>query len=65
MQVAIIPGPDRTPQENELLSKFYYEIKASKPNLEIIIEEAKLAIGLSKVKIFSNNILRVELRGPN
>lgn len=65
IQVAIIPSPDRTPQENELLSKFYYEIKASKPDLEIIVEEAKLAIGLSEVKIFSNNILRVELRGPD
>jgi RNase adaptor protein for sRNA GlmZ degradation len=65
MQVAIIPSPVRTPYESELLSKFRYEIKTSKPDLEIIIEEAKLAIGLSNVKIFSNNILRVELRGPN
>lgn len=65
VQVAIIPGPDRTPQENELLSKFHHEIKASKPDLEIIVEEAKLAMGLSEVKIFSNDILRVELRGPD
>nr|POE80975.1 interferon-induced gtp-binding protein mx3 [Quercus suber] len=65
VHVAIIPGVDRTQEEIGNLSKFGHEINVLKPDLSKVVEEAKKAMGLSEVKLFSDDILRVELQGPD
>ncbi|KAL9099779.1 MAG: hypothetical protein Q9163_004766 [Psora crenata] len=62
--VAIIPGTERTDEDREKLKRFKV------PSVEIdefpnLIEEAKEAMGLgSGANSFTNDVLRVELSGP-
>lgn len=64
VEVKIHPSKDRDEAEKERLHAFHHEVDIAKPDLGDVIEKAKLAMGLSEGKIFSNDILRIELCGP-
>ncbi|KAF2166128.1 hypothetical protein M409DRAFT_23857 [Zasmidium cellare ATCC 36951] len=64
IKVSIIPGPDRDEEECERLSMFRYELASEDPDLSHIIEQAKQTMGISNAKVFSSDLLRVELQGP-
>jgi len=60
----ICPGPDRSDDEKKRLTAFEY----THDDLDIgqAVEDAKNAIGLNgNNKVFSNDILRVEISGPS
>ncbi|KID95315.1 interferon-induced GTP-binding protein Mx, partial [Metarhizium majus ARSEF 297] len=61
---SIIPGPDRLPQERERLCRFIVELDLTTPDMGMVVENAKEAMGISELKAFSTDILRVELCGP-
>ncbi|KAF2719333.1 hypothetical protein K431DRAFT_228850 [Polychaeton citri CBS 116435] len=64
-KASIIPGPERSAGEREMLTRFDLMIDASSPDLGDLVERAKTAMGLSDAKVFSTDTLRVELSGPN
>lgn len=64
VKVSINPGPERSADERERLSRFHLEIDIANPNLGSVVEKAKEAMGLSDTKVFSTDTLRVELCGP-
>ena len=63
-RISIIPGPERTEQERERLSSFHHDVHIANPDLGSIVGSAKEAMGLCDSKVFSTDILRVELCGP-
>lgn len=64
IKFSIMPGDDRYPDEKDFLSNWRPEVDLEGDGLEVVIEEAKTAMGLSTTKLFCNDILRVELSGP-
>ncbi|KAF2206158.1 hypothetical protein CERZMDRAFT_103746 [Cercospora zeae-maydis SCOH1-5] len=64
VKVSIIPGSDRNPEECRSLSQFNHKIDIVDPDLSGLIEQAKQAMGLSDMKVFSSDVLRVEFEGP-
>lgn len=62
-KVNIIPGPGRSQDEKEGLSAF----SRGTDDMDIgqIVEDAKVAMGLAGDKVFSTDILRVEISGPD
>lgn len=65
VKVSITPDPGRFPDEKEALTSWQPEVNLENDGLKQIIEEAKIKMGLQGTKIFSNDILRVELSGPD
>ena len=65
VKITINPGPERSVEEKERLSRFQPEITIAEPNLGLVVEKAKDAMGLSDTKVFSTDTLRVELSGPD
>ncbi|KAK1060944.1 hypothetical protein LTR33_012802 [Friedmanniomyces endolithicus] len=63
VKVSIIPGLDREDEESSRLSKFNHEVDIDSPDLSGVTESAKEAMGLSEAKVFSSDILRIELQG--
>lgn len=63
--VSIIPDAERPENEKRELKSFDKSIDIQDLNLGNAVEEAKDAMGLSDAKRFSNDILRVELCGPD
>ena len=63
-QASIIPDSERTDKDKEVLRSFCPEIDTETLNLGGVIDMAKDAMGLSPEQRFSNDILRVELSGP-
>ncbi|UNI21474.1 hypothetical protein JDV02_007462 [Purpureocillium takamizusanense] len=65
VKVSITPDSDRPSHEKEDLKKFRPLLAISEAGLGPVIEQAKEAMGLGRPKkVFSNDILRVELSGP-
>ncbi|KAG6080769.1 hypothetical protein E4U16_008161 [Claviceps sp. LM84 group G4] len=64
IKVSIIPGPECSVQEKERLNDFSAEIDINAPDIGSVVEKAKEAMGLSETKVFSSDVLRVELCGP-
>ncbi|KID82110.1 interferon-induced GTP-binding protein Mx [Metarhizium guizhouense ARSEF 977] len=64
-KASIIPGPGRLPEERESLCRFNVELDLTKPGMGMVVGKAKEAMGLSEVRAFSTDILRVELCGPS
>jgi GTP-binding protein EngB required for normal cell division len=69
IKICIIPGSneERSPEEKIRLSEFKREISVSAEDLELneVIESAKVAMGIDDSnKVFSSDILRLELSGP-
>lgn len=63
--VTIMPGTDRTDSEKAKLLKFRHEI-VELDQFEHLVNDAKEVMGLDgDAKAFSNDILRVEVSGPN
>lgn len=63
--VTIVPNADRSESEKPKLQKFQHEIR-DLDQFETLVNDAKDAMGLDgDVKAFSNDILRVEVSGPN
>lgn len=62
VKVSIHPGHDRSETEKTALESFSREIF----DLDIgaVVEDAKVAMGLSATKVFGSDILRVEVSGP-
>lgn len=65
VKVSINPGPDRSAEERERLSLFSAEVNADAPDIGSVVDKAREAMGLSDTKVFSSDILRVELCGPS
>ncbi|KAM0724041.1 hypothetical protein Q7P37_000221 [Cladosporium fusiforme] len=65
VKISITAGPDRSERERQRLSEFGFEYQHDTPDLSNIIERAKDVMGLSEIKRFSADILRVELCGPD
>ncbi|GAO15862.1 uncharacterized protein UV8b_07746 [Ustilaginoidea virens] len=63
VKVSINPGPDRSEQDRGRLAEFKAEIHDT-PDIGDVVEKAKQAMGLSDTKVFSSDILRVEVCGP-
>ena len=64
VKVHIIPSPDRSKEDKKRLSAFGY----TQSNLDIgqVVEKAKDAMGLNgNDKVFSTDVLRVEVSGPS
>ncbi|KAG6118850.1 hypothetical protein E4U13_008225 [Claviceps humidiphila] len=64
IKVSIIPGPDCSAEDRERLNDFSAEIDIDAPDIGSVVEKAKEAMGLSETKVFSSDVLRVELCGP-
>ncbi|KAM4055280.1 dynamin family protein [Hirsutella rhossiliensis] len=65
VKVSIVPDADRPEEEQKQLKLFEPTIDASDPQLGDVIEEAKEVMGLNgPKKVFSDDILRVEMSGP-
>ncbi|KAK2067303.1 hypothetical protein P8C59_001056 [Phyllachora maydis] len=62
IKICILPGHDRSESEKAALATFTRT--PATMDLGDVIEEAKTAMGLSDTKVFSTDILRVELSGP-
>ncbi len=63
--VGIAPGKDRSEEERATLLTFKFP-EARIKDFPSLVEAAKDAIGLNiSTKVFSNDILRVEVIGPN
>ncbi|KAK2593804.1 hypothetical protein QQS21_008512, partial [Conoideocrella luteorostrata] len=65
VKVSINPGPDRSAEERECLSQFSIDTDSNTPGLGVVVEMAKEVMGLSEIKVFSSDSLRVELCGPS
>ncbi|KAG5993869.1 hypothetical protein E4U43_003379 [Claviceps pusilla] len=65
VKVSIIPGPDCSAEDKKRLSKFSAEVNVDAPDVGSVVEKAKEAMGLSETKVFSSDVLRVELCGPS
>ncbi|KAK3078182.1 hypothetical protein LTS18_008230 [Coniosporium uncinatum] len=63
--ISILPGLERAAEERERLMDFHSDIDVSDPDIGLVIEKAKVAMGLSDAKVFSNDTLRIELSGPD
>ncbi|KFA51298.1 hypothetical protein S40293_04398 [Stachybotrys chartarum IBT 40293] len=64
IKISIMPGDDRFQEEKDFLSSWRPDVDLEGEGLEVVIEKAKTAMGLSTTKLFCNDILRVELSGP-
>ncbi|KGQ10244.1 Interferon-induced GTP-binding protein Mx [Beauveria bassiana D1-5] len=64
VNISIHPGPERSPDERQRLNTFRAEIDLTQPDLQKVVDEAKGVMGISDFKVFSTDILRVELSGP-
>ncbi|EEH39370.1 interferon-induced GTP-binding protein Mx [Paracoccidioides lutzii Pb01] len=67
INISIVPGEDRSEAEKEVLHAFSSSVSINESGLEKVVEDAKVAMGLSvpgSSRVFSNDILRVELSGP-
>ncbi|KAJ0167239.1 Interferon-induced GTP-binding protein Mx2 [Colletotrichum tanaceti] len=65
ISISIIPAPERTAAEVEQISKFRPRVDIHEPFLGQVVEDAKSAMGLSDKKVFSTDILHIEIRGPS
>ncbi|CAG9975170.1 unnamed protein product [Clonostachys byssicola] len=64
VKISISPGPDRHPEDRDHLSSWQPEADIEVDGLRVVIEEAKARMGLQGTKVFSSDILRIELCGP-
>ncbi|KAN0076071.1 P-loop containing nucleoside triphosphate hydrolase protein [Elaphomyces granulatus] len=65
VKISIIPDHNRSDSQKERLHAFSPSIDADTPNLSEVVQGAKEEMGLtSSNKVFSTDILRVELSGP-
>lgn len=67
INISIVPGADRSEQEKETLQAFTFSMSTDNPSLDQVVEKAKDAMGLSTPgsnRVFSTDVLRVELSGP-
>ncbi|OXV05809.1 hypothetical protein Egran_06423 [Elaphomyces granulatus] len=65
VKISIIPDHNRPDSQKERLHAFSPSIDADTPNLSEVVQGAKEEMGLtSSNKVFSTDILRVELSGP-
>ncbi|KAH7324698.1 P-loop containing nucleoside triphosphate hydrolase protein [Stachybotrys elegans] len=64
VNVFITPGPDRSLDEAEALRSWKPKV-TDQVGIETVIEEAKGKLGLLQNKTFCDDILHIELSGPN
>jgi GTP-binding protein EngB required for normal cell division len=69
IKIGIVPGSlerDRLESDLETLRNFHYSVSAENLDLEPVIEAAKEAMGIieGSSKVFSSDILRLEISGP-
>lgn len=63
--VSIIPAANRPLHEQEKLKGFHPKVVGDPPELSDVVEQAKVVMGIKHpTKAFSDDILRVELSGP-
>jgi GTP-binding protein EngB required for normal cell division len=70
IKIGIVPSSqerDRSESDLERLRNFHYSVSAEDLQLEAVIEAAKDAMGITETggRVFSSDILRLELSGPN
>ncbi|KAH7408803.1 P-loop containing nucleoside triphosphate hydrolase protein [Phaeosphaeria sp. MPI-PUGE-AT-0046c] len=67
VKIRIVPGPDEDRSETDKEKLLHFHVSASAEDLDLgdIIESAKTAMGINEdTKVFSSDILRLELSGP-
>ncbi|OBR03058.1 Dynamin family protein [Colletotrichum higginsianum IMI 349063] len=65
IRISIIPAPERTAAEVEQISKFRPQVDINRHFLGQVVEDAKSMMGLSDRKVFTTDILHIEIRGPS
>ncbi|KAK3942605.1 hypothetical protein QBC46DRAFT_425691 [Diplogelasinospora grovesii] len=65
VKVSINPGPERSAEDRERFLRFEPAANIDNHGLGHVIDRAKDVMGLSDTKVFSTDILRVELCGPS
>lgn len=65
VEVSIAAGQDRTESERERLANVHFDFDIAQPDLGAVVERAKEVMGLSEDKVFSTDILRIEVCGPD
>ncbi|ORY57502.1 P-loop containing nucleoside triphosphate hydrolase protein [Pseudomassariella vexata] len=65
--VSIHPGSDRSPEERNRLESFLHSEIPEQRNIGLLVDKAKDFMGLNgdQSKTFSNDVLRIELSGPD
>ncbi|KAH9908514.1 P-loop containing nucleoside triphosphate hydrolase protein [Xylariomycetidae sp. FL2044] len=64
VKVQILPGPERTAEQKNILNSFQY----NQEDIDVgqVVEAAKETMGLNTAdKVFSTDVLRVEISGPS
>ncbi|PYH92305.1 hypothetical protein BO71DRAFT_451516 [Aspergillus ellipticus CBS 707.79] len=64
-KVSIEPGPSRTDEERQKLHKFSQRNFANKSQVPVLIEAAKECMGIAKNSDFSDDLLKIEMSGPD
>lgn len=65
IDISIVPGSERTEEEKKTLMKFKYTGILQELDLGQVVEQAKDSMGLNGTKVFSTDVLRVEVSGPS
>ncbi len=66
VDICIIPGSDRSDAEKERLKAFGHTGTPTDLDIGSVVEDAKTAMGLTgNARVFSSDILRVEISGPS
>ncbi|KAH6632202.1 P-loop containing nucleoside triphosphate hydrolase protein [Chaetomium tenue] len=66
IDISIVPGSERTEEEKKTLMKFKYTGTLQELDLGQVVEQAKNSMGLNGTnKVFSTDVLRVEVSGPS
>jgi len=65
ISVAIVPGPERSKEEQAKLLAFWHNL-IDVENFPVLVENAKSCMGMThSFSAFSTNVLRLEFSGPN
>ncbi|QIX02444.1 hypothetical protein AMS68_007961 [Peltaster fructicola] len=64
LKLGIIPATDRSHEERDRLSSLQLDVNNETLDMAAAVEAAKHAMGISEAKVFSKDVLRVELSGP-
>ena len=65
IKISIIPSPDSSQEHRKALTDFHVTTQSVEQDFDSIVEKAKIAMGISDKKVFSTDILRVEISGPS
>ena len=65
IKISITPSPEASKDHRSVLENFRVSVTAVDQDLGSIIDQAKTTMGISDSKVFSTDILRIEITGPS